>query len=115
MVNEAPSGPPQGGPSGPGPSGGSGGPPPPKKRRYVPHRKVCPFCVDKVKVIEWREPARLRRYISDRGKIESRRKTGTCSGHQRMLTEAIKRARHMALLPFTAEHIRQTGVYVPRQ
>lgn len=103
------SGPPMGRPSGPGGPGG------PRKRRYVPHRKVCIFCVDKVKSIDYKEPPRLRRFISDRGKIESRRKTGTCARHQRQLTEAIKRARHLALIPFTAEHIRQTGVFVPRQ
>jgi small subunit ribosomal protein S18 len=90
---------------------GPGGRP---KRRYVPHRKVCMFCVEKVKQIEYKEPGRLRRFISDRGKIESRRKTGTCAIHQRQLTEAIKRARHLALIPFTAEHIRQTGVFAPR-
>jgi small subunit ribosomal protein S18 len=64
--------------------------------------------------VDYKEPARLRRYISDRGKIEPRRKTGTCARHQRMLTEALKRARHLALLPFTAEHIRVSGVFPQR-
>lgn len=73
--------------------------------RY-PRRKVCVFCADKIKEIDYKDAARLRRYISDRGKIESRRKTGTCAKHQRPLTTAIKRARHLALLPYTAEHIR---------
>ena len=77
-------------------------------------RRVCAFCVDKVKAIDYKEPARLRRYISDRGKIEPRRKTGTCARHQRMLTTALKRARHVALLPFTAEHIHLTGVFPTR-
>ena len=77
-------------------------------------RRVCVFCVDKVQAIDYKEPARLRRYISDRGKIEPRRKTGTCSRHQRMLTIALKRARHLALLPFTAEHIYLTGVFPTR-
>lgn len=77
-------------------------------------RRVCAFCVDKVDYIDYKEPNKLRRYISDRGKIEPRRKTGTCAGHQRMLTIALKRARHLALLPFTAEHIHLTGVFPAR-
>ena len=77
-------------------------------------RRVCAFCVDKVVSIDYKEPGRLRRYISDRGKIEPRRKTGTCARHQRMLTTALKRARHLALLPFTAEHIHLTGVFPSR-
>jgi small subunit ribosomal protein S18 len=77
-------------------------------------RRVCAFCVDKIQQIDYKEPGRLRRYISDRGKIEPRRKTGTCARHQRMLTIALKRARHVALLPFTAEHIHITGVFPSR-
>ena len=77
-------------------------------------RRVCGFCVDKVQSIDYKEPYRLRRFISDRGKIEPRRKTGTCARHQRMLTTALKRARHLALLPFTAEHIHITGVFPTR-
>jgi small subunit ribosomal protein S18 len=77
-------------------------------------RRVCSFCVDKVDSIDYKEPAKLRRYISDRGKIEPRRKTGTCAKHQRMLTLALKRARHVALLPFTAMHIQVTGVFPSR-
>ena len=77
-------------------------------------RRVCAFCVDKVTAIDYKEAGRLRRYVSDRGKIEPRRKTGTCARHQRMLTTALKRARHMALLPFTAEHIHITGVFPSR-
>lgn len=77
-------------------------------------RRVCSFCVDKATSIDYKEPAKLRRYLSDRGKIEPRRKTGTCAHHQRMLTEALKRARHVALLPFTAEHIRVSGVFPTR-
>ena len=77
-------------------------------------RRVCSFCVDKVTAIDYKEPGRLRRYISDRGKIEPRRKTGTCARHQRMLTTALKRARQVALLPFTAEHIHLTGVFPSR-
>ncbi len=76
------------------------------KPRYVPRRKVCAFCVDKVENIDYKDAARLRRCLSDRGKIEPRRKTGTCARHQRKLTDALKRARYIALLPYTAEHIR---------
>jgi len=68
-----------------------------------PRRKVCAFCVDKVDYIEYKNVSRLRRFVSDRGKILPRRATGTCAAHQRMLTRAIKRAREIALLPFTAE------------
>jgi small subunit ribosomal protein S18 len=109
------------GPGGPrdggGPRGGPGGGPggrPRGRGRYIPRRKVCQFCVDKITYIDYKEPARLRRYVSDRGKIEPRRKTGTCAKHQRGLSTALKRARHLALLPFTAEHIRDTGVFQPR-
>ena len=72
-------------------------------------RKVCAFCADKTTLIDYKEVNRLRRYLSERAKIEPRRKTGTCSRHQRSLTAAIKRARFVALLPFTAEHIRESG------
>ena len=77
--------------------------------RYVPRRKVCSFCADKAEVIDYKDPVKLRRYISDRGKIEPRRKTGTCARHQRALAIAIKRARHLALLPYVPAHIRQMG------
>lgn len=66
-------------------------------------RKVCSYCVDKVESIDYKDIAKLRRYLSERGKILPRRMTGTCAKHQRQLTEAIKRARHIALLPYTAE------------
>jgi small subunit ribosomal protein S18 len=65
--------------------------------------------MDSVETIDYKEPAKLRRYISDRGKIEPRRKTGTCAKHQRTLAEAIKRARYLALLPYVPEHIHKTG------
>lgn len=68
---------------------------------------MCTFCADKVQRIDFKEVARMRRYVSDRARIEPRRKTGACARHQRMLTTAIKRARHMALLPYTSEHIRE--------
>jgi small subunit ribosomal protein S18 len=69
-------------------------------------RKVCNFCVDKAEAIDYKEVNRLRRYLSERAKIEPRRKTGTCARHQRMLTIALKRARHVALLPIAPQHVR---------
>ena len=63
-------------------------------------RKVCAFCADKTVQIDYKEVNRLRRYLSERAKIEPRRKTGTCAGHQRELAVALKRARHVALLPY---------------
>jgi small subunit ribosomal protein S18 len=68
----------------------------------VPRRKVCAFCVDNIDEVDYKDIARLRRHISERGKIEPRRKLGTCARHQCSLTTAIKRARHVALLPFVA-------------
>lgn len=66
-------------------------------------RKVCAFCVDKVEHIDYKQVSKLRRYVSDRGKILPRRVTGNCASHQRVMTVAIERARQIALLPFTAE------------
>lgn len=68
--------------------------------RFGSRRKVCAFCMDGIKEVDYKDLPRLRRHISERGKIEPRRKTGTCAKHQRSLTVAIKRARHVALLPF---------------
>jgi len=78
--------------------GGRGG-----GRRYGRSR-VCNFCVDKVTHIDYKDYEMLRRYITDRGKIQPRRQTGTCAKHQRALARAVKRARHVALLPFTGAH-----------
>lgn len=75
----------------------------PAGRRFFPRRKVCQFCVDKV-TIDYKDVQRLRRFVSEWGKIESRRKTGTCSPHQRQLSTAIKRARYLAWLPYTGGH-----------
>ena len=75
----------------------------PMNRGRKARKKVCGFCVDKVENIDYKDIARLRRYMSDRGKILPRRVTGTCARHQRELTVAIKRARHLALLPYTAD------------
>ena len=70
----------------------------PRKRK-----KVCAFCVDKVTAIDYKDTAKIRRYLSERGKILPRRTTGTCAAHQRALTTAIKRARQVALLPYVAD------------
>ena len=70
----------------------------PRKRK-----KVCAYCVDKVEHIDDKDTAKLRRYLSERGKILPRRTTGICAAHQRQLTVAIKRARHIALLPYVAD------------
>ncbi len=67
------------------------------------------MCVDKMTFVDYKDFSFLRRFVSERGRIETRRKTGTCAKHQRALAQAIKRARHLALLPYTAGHIR-TGV-----
>lgn len=68
-----------------------------------PRRKVCAFCVDKAEHIDYKDVAKLRRYISERSKIVPRRVTGTCARHQRELTSAIKRARFIALLPYVSD------------
>ncbi|MGN1075247.1 MAG: 30S ribosomal protein S18 [Eubacteriales bacterium] len=70
----------------------------PRKRR-----KVCAFCADKIDHVDYKDVPRLRRHMSERGKILPCRMTGTCAKHQRQLTVAIKRARHIALLPYVAE------------
>lgn len=121
MVDENQSGPGEsgGGPGGgrpymsggrPGP-GGSGGPRPRRRPgggggRGAPRRKICAFCADNVDYIDYKDASRLRRYLSERAKIEARRKFGTCSKHQRALATAIKRARHIGLLPYTSHHAR---------
>ena len=66
-------------------------------------RKVCAFCVDKADSIDYKDVAKLRKYVTERGKILPRRISGTCAKHQRQLTESVKRARNIALLPFTTE------------
>jgi small subunit ribosomal protein S18 len=78
--------------------------------RYAPVRKVCAFCAGKTDFIDYKDGARLRNFISDRGRIASRRRTGTCAKHQRVLATAIKRARHLALLPFAPAHLRGGGI-----
>ncbi|MCI5924690.1 MAG: 30S ribosomal protein S18 [Oscillospiraceae bacterium] len=68
-----------------------------------PRKKVCAFCVDKAEHIDYKDVAKLRRYLSERAKIVPRRVTGTCARHQRELTVAIKRARQAALLPYVSD------------
>lgn len=68
-----------------------------------PRRKVCMFCVEKIDTIDYKDISRLRKCMTDRAKILPRRVTGTCAYHQRQLTSAIKRARHIALLPYVSE------------
>lgn len=75
----------------------------PANRGRKGRRKVCSFCVDKIESIDYKDVARLRRFMSERAKILPRRVTGTCARHQRELTVAIKRARQIALLPFVSE------------
>jgi small subunit ribosomal protein S18 len=89
--------------SGPGqrPSGGPGGP---RKKRPFQRRKVCRFCAEKNLAIDYKEPRTLRYFISERGKIVPRRISGNCAAHQRQITEAIKRARNIALLPVASTH-----------
>jgi small subunit ribosomal protein S18 len=98
---------------GPGPGGapvaGPGGPRPRRERPRYGRRRVCTFCAEHIKVIDYKDVERLRRFLSDRGKIEPRRKTGTCAKHQRRLALALKRARHLALVPFAVGHIRVSG------
>ncbi|HHX72726.1 MAG TPA: 30S ribosomal protein S18 [Clostridiales bacterium] len=66
-------------------------------------KKVCAFCADKIYNIDYKDVSRLRRFTSERAKILPRRMTGTCAKHQRQLTDAIKRARHIALMPYTVD------------
>ena len=121
MTTEAPRGPggppPRfgggGRPGGPGGGGRPGGPSGPGGRprgRFVRRRKVCAFCVEKVTHIDYKEIDKIRRFVSERAKIEPRRRTGVCAKHQRALRTAIQRARQIALVPFVAYHAYSGGV-----
>jgi len=79
--------------------------------RFIPRRKVCAFCVEHATSIDYKNYGMLRRYLSDRAKIEPRRKTGTCARHQRLLSTALERARHIALLPFTSDQVQPAPRY----
>lgn len=73
-----------------------------KKRRGPPRRKVCPFCADKNARIDYKNPAAIKRMVTERGKIVPRRISGMCAKHQREVALAVKRARHIALMPYAA-------------
>lgn len=73
------------------------------RKRGIRRKKVCQFCADKTEKIDYKEVDKLRKYVTDRGKILPKRITGTCAIHQREVTTAIKRARIVALLPYTAD------------
>jgi len=91
----------RGGPRGPRPGGGPGGPRE-GGRKYFRRKKVCRFCVDKVDDINYKDVKLLHAFVAERGKIVPRRISGVCAPHQRRLTDAIKKARNIALLPFAA-------------
>jgi small subunit ribosomal protein S18 len=75
------------------------------KRRRFGRRKVCPFCADKTLYIDYKTPSMLKRFITERGRIVPRRISGVCAAHQRDLQEAVKRARMVALMPFSMSGI----------
>src|SRR5437763_8502021 len=102
----------EGGPGGGGP-GGPGGPGgrPRGKRQYFRKKKVCKFCVEKMDFIDYKRADILSQFVQERGKILPRRMTGVCARHQRGLGVAIKRARNIALLPFSGS---AAGVQAPR-
>ena len=77
----------------------------PSRPRYYARRKVCGFCANKVAHVDYKDTDTLMRYVSDQTKIESRRKSGACYKHQRELSRAIKRARHLAMLPMSRTHL----------
>jgi small subunit ribosomal protein S18 len=79
-------------------------------RRFTFKPKVCAFCAEKI-IIDYKDVARLRRYVSDRGRIQPRRRTGVCAKHQRRLSLAIKRARFLALLPYSPDHVYNLGEF----
>jgi small subunit ribosomal protein S18 len=72
-------------------------------KRRAKKRRVCAFCVDKVDVLDYKDLSKFRKFVTDRGKIVPRRNSGVCAKHQRELASAIKRARFIALLPFTVD------------
>jgi len=74
-----------------------------KQKGRKTRKRVCAFCVDKIDRVDYKDVVKLKKYITERGKILPRRISGNCARHQRQLTVAIKRARHLALLPYTAE------------
>jgi small subunit ribosomal protein S18 len=89
-----------------GPPGDERGEGPGGRRRFIRRARVCQFCVDQTKAIDHKQVDVLKRMTTEQGRIRSRRETGTCARHQRMLARAVKRARHLALIPFKAERFR---------
>jgi len=83
------------------PPGGGG------RRRFGRRPKACSFCSEAIKQIDYKESDMLRRFLTERGKIRPRRQTGTCAKHQRALARAVKRARYVALIPYTDDHTRE--------
>lgn len=84
-------------------NGGASESAPYQRGQYMRRPRVCQFCIDQVKVIDYKQTDLLRRYVMERGKIRPRRQTGTCAKHQRILAVAVKRARHLALLAFVED------------
>jgi small subunit ribosomal protein S18 len=78
----------------------------PGGRRFARRPRVCAFCADHIRYIDYKQTDMLSRYVTERGQLRPRRKTGVCARHQRGVSVAVKRARHMALLPFTGEQVR---------
>ena len=76
------------------------------RRRFIRRPRFCQFCAEKARTIDYKQVDVLRRFVTEVGKIRSRRETGTCARHQRILTRAIKRSRHLALIPFAADRMR---------
>ena len=97
----------RGGGRGGGRSGGGGG--------GFRRPRGCEFCKAKTDIVDYKDQGMLRRYITDRGKMEPRRKVGTCARHQRVVSQAVKRAREIALLPYTGEHVRLSSGAMARR
>ena len=76
-------------------------------KRFYAHPRVCQFCTDRTVIIDYKQFDLLRRYVTEDGKIRPRRQTGACAKHQREVARAVKRARHLALLPFAADRSRE--------
>lgn len=76
------------------------------RRRFTRRRRTCYFCAEKVNSLDYKQVDLLKRYIKEDGRIRPRRETGSCAKHQRMVAGAVKRARHMAILPFAADNWR---------
>jgi small subunit ribosomal protein S18 len=76
------------------------------RRRFHRRPRNCQFCADKINSVDYKQVELVKRYVTDAGKIRSRRETGNCAKHQRMVAKAVKRARHMALVPFASDRMR---------